>query len=516
MTTVDAGVDQAVADLVAEARPRRRGAWSRRCPCCLSFASLSPLPPPSLAFQCPACERVFRAPRREDDLPAWETAPEIWDAYSRPGRLLEEWGRSTDREDGAPPPAGDEQEHMAPRVRAAAVRGHQDELLDRQVRAYVDQTEGLRDAADTLKRLALRLGEATVEETPRARRRAPSSETPETYHRRPRLQDPSVGEPAAAADPAPAEQLGDELLEVVDVDAHRFTTGRHGKVLRVVDTADDAADPPTTPVWYARLFGACRLAMLWQLAGLYILATNALKKRGVEVDETLDMIHPRTRRSTPYACLRHALAAVYGLDEPAEASPLPRNAEAKFKLPSGVVFGRIACKPTRNYPAAAREPRSDTYDVDDALAAARVGARTYCDGGRIRREPGRPLLDWERALVRLVDAGEERRCAHQSKRTKKVDSLAVERLTLEEALPKLRGYDGAPRTLKQAKIALQAVRQAIRLALEDRDLIPSAGVPAPEEASLPAPADAVAAPRSKRRRARPPQAGAFAGVGVAA
>jgi hypothetical protein len=501
--------------------PRARGRWSRRCPCCLGTAfrwaaapelalrhrpteaALAETPQGTLA--CAACGAVLGSPARHEDRPAWETAPELvaaWDRYSRRGRLLEEWGRSTDREDRRDhhPPPLDEPEHLAPRVRAPAIRGRQDAQLDAAVRAYVDQTEGLRDAAATLKCLAQELVQAQIEEPRRRPKR--SRETDGT---------PRPIPPAARSLPDPGP---DRVDEVVDVDAERFTAQRHDKVLRFEVAVDDAEASPVL-AWRAPLFAAVRHALLSQLAALYLLVTNALKARGVEVSGSLDPIHPRTRRSTPFAGLRHALAAAYGLDEPPEASPLPRNAIALHKLPSGVVLGQIACRPSRTYAATAREPSAGGIDVLDAIAAARVGARTYCaPGGRIRREPGRPLHHWERELLRLVDAGEERPHARQNRRTRRIDQLAVERLTPEEALAKIRDMDGAPRTAREAKLAIAAARKAIRLVLQERALIPVAGGAGVDvdEASSPAPP---VAPPSKRRPVRTRQS-AFAGVGATA
>lgn len=438
-TTISTARGQSLDEIgeVIGATRARRGAWSRRCPHCRSSALVGS---PKGCLECTACKVVVQPPDPREQLPThatgvahprWQDDHRLvdgtWDAYSREGELLGEWGRSTDRQDGLPP-AEDEAEHAAPRVRAEAVRGRRDDALDAEIRAYVNETAGLRDALDAVKKLAARLSRI-------------------------------IAHPTYAAT--------EVRVKIGGVDVRLDELG--------LAPTEERRRP--IPRWHVLLAEHGRRVTLGLYGAVALLIVNALRRRGVAVDGSLDPVSPQIRRDTPYSSYGHAMAAAFGVNDGGHMSLIPRNAMATHKLPQGLVLGQIACKPSRSYRATAKELSSDHLDVIGAIASARVGARSYAEDGEIRYEPGRPLLPWELELVRLVDAGEEIPAAHRSKRTKQVDRLAVTRLTAEEALPKLRGFEGAalPRTVRELKIAARAARRAIRLELEDRALIPSAG-----------------------------------------
>lgn len=526
---------------IVEARPRHHGKWSRRCPHCLSTALASVA---KGCLECVACKAVLLPPNPRAPAPShatgachpcWEDDHRLqdgtWDAYSRRGSLVDAWGSSTCREDGNAPPE-DDTEEMPPRVRAEAVRGEADDVLDAEIRAYVGETEALGDAVKALRRFAL-----TMLPPRKKPRRAPRD--PEPVRRLP-VSTPSQMTSLVNATTAVLVEEGfldpgvvDEMKASVQVfDLARIEVFLDGELLADTTTALELAPvdeqahlfksleelgagdwvgmPPravvevlhTVPRWHAALGDAVRTAMLSQLAVLAIVLTNALKRRGVPVDGTLDFVSPKTKRTTPFANYGHAIAAAFGVDEPGGGSPIPRNAIATHKLPQGLVFGQIACRPSRSYPASAKELSLDDKDVWTAIAAARVGARTYMvpeheDPGThergIRRDVGRPLLVWEVEALRLLDAGEERPAAHRTKRTKRIDALAVERLTYEEALRKLKGHEGAPKTVHELKLGTKAARKAVRLVLEDLGLIPCAGGRVADVAEL---ADHGAAPKA--------------------
>lgn len=478
---------ESLEELAPDARPRRHGRWSRRCPRCLSTA-LTNAPKGTLA--CAACEAVFPPPGRADELATWETDPrlaEAWDGYSARGGLVATWGRSTDRADGGPPPEGDVAEEMPPRVRANAVFGEADELLDEERRQYLELTSGLVEAIDQVKPLAIQLARAATrrpaKKAPRPRP-APSSER---FRPRRTAEEYSL---TWRGIPAPDAEL------VVDEMRHHF---------RDVPTRAPpapAADPyePGEDWYHPRLVAAAAPALLGCVQALALLAVNALRARGVEYEGSTEQVRARTQRSEPFGGYRHALAAAYGLTDPGECSALPHGAIATHALPQGMVLGKIACHPSRSYSARAREPDTGADDVWAAIRDARVGTRTYSEGGKVRHAPGRPLTELELELVRLVDAGQLHPCALVSGqgRRSRVTRLAIEPLHPREALAALRvaGFEGVP-TEHEAKLLLVRARHAIKRVLEDRGLIPGFA----EVHKLPdAPPAATAGDRRRRKK----------------
>jgi hypothetical protein len=439
-----------------DAPPRRHGSWSRRCPLCLSTALLVAR---TGVLECAACAAVLPPPSRDLDLPLWELDLRVqpWDAYSRPGRLLEEWGRSTDRESAGFTGPDATTEAPAPRVRAEAVLGLQDAQLDADIRHHTEQTQALVVALDTMRRYMGRLhGDAP------AKRGRTSSKKPG----RARL------------------DLGELLLE--------HTSEVVGEPAPSSEVS--AAAPPS---WFGPLCAAIHAALQGELRAMAIIAVNALRRRGVEYDGSLDQIHPRLQRAEPYAGLRHAIRGAFGTNDTSSGSSIPFSAMGTHKLPQGVQFGRMAVKPSKVRAAAPREPSTNAGDVWDAIRAARVGARTRWEGGQLVREPGRPLTEAEIELVRLVDGGlvslaiTERRGG-----ITRVVSDAVEQLHPRDAVVRLQGLEGAPRTEHEARIMLKAARRAIAHVLEDRELIP-----------------ALARDKGAPSRSRAPSSDPFAGVG---
>ena len=466
--------DGAPADDAPPVARHRRG-WTPRCDTCRSTSVRWE----RAALVCNTCRVTLAPPSREAELATSDLAtraadprrPEVWDEYSRPhpcGGLLAVWGRSTDRADGEPPRDldGDGHEEMPPGVRAAAIRGEADEQLDAAIAGYVALTAGLVDAIDRVKPIALQLAQVGTWKAPKKRPR-PRPAPPARL----RATSRGLGLPRSEVlvDVAVDEDL------VVDADRCHFLDA--GELSRSSSAPPPAAAyEPGEDWYYPRVVAATSVALLGCVRALALLAVNALRARGVEYLGSTEQVRARLQRPQPFSGYRHALAAAFGMVDHGESSPIPHGAVALHALPQGMVFGKIACRPSRSYSAHAREPDTGAADVAAAILAARVGARTYSDGGRVRHEPGRPLTDLELELVRLVDAGlvrDRAQTAGKGRRTK-VSVLAIEPLHPREALAWLRaaGRPGVPRTEREARILLANARRAIRRVLEARGLIP--------------------------------------------
>jgi hypothetical protein len=228
--------------LLAPAPPLpHRGRWSGRCPFCLRGFLVSAA---RFAYTCEACQVVIPAPAREQELATSELATRdqergrapIYEDYSghraRDGgmhkcsdgtvvdclhhldgsapSLAAEWGVSTEREDwdagrpGAWRPESGVPEPMPPAVRAVAVLGRQDALLDEAIAAYTAITAGLVDVLKAIvplgKALYLQVFGPYGADKPPKTRRAP---------RKPRAKAPAKaarGPPPSEAYPAAAER----------------------------------------------------------------------------------------------------------------------------------------------------------------------------------------------------------------------------------------------------------------------------------------------------------------------
>jgi hypothetical protein len=379
------------------------------------------LPPPADRNLEPRLPTEQSSPRWDGD----ERLLDEWDRYSRPGLLLDEWGSSTRREDGAPPRDLDGgEEERPPRVREQARRGRQDDLLDALVRSYVGQTQALRDAIDEVKR--------AVQRSSRAKATAPN--------------------PPARALPTCAEVLLGHLDELV---------GEAARPAR--------ARPAGAPGWFAALSAACCGALRSQVNALVILAVNALRRRGVEYLDSLDLVAPRIEREEPFANAKHALAvALSGGGTIGGSAPKLGGAQANHKTPSGMVFGRIAIAPSHS--SSGRAPGEDgviqALDARSAVAATRVG-RVFetRDNQRVEVDPGRPLDQVEFDLLELVDHGQERPRARRNGRGRVIQE-AIEPVAVRDAAAR------AKLTEKQARQALARSRRGLEEALRERGLIP--------------------------------------------
>lgn len=252
--------------------------------------------------------------------------------------------------------------------------------------------------------------------------------------------------------------------------------------------------PSTAP---ATTVTAMRETWIAVLCWVAIELDNARLRRGGRGDEITKV---RGHRAEPFGGYRHALSAAFGTTDERHASSLPGGAIATHRLPRGVQFGRIAVRPTRAS-AGSRSPALESFDAQDAIDAARIGVRTRCEHGRILREPGRPLTPAERELVRLVDAGEAFASAKASTKNgvQAISRDAVEYVHPREAVRRVQGLEGAPRTEREARLVLKAARHAIALQLEDRGLIPPRSGPR----------------RAPTSRTSSPRVDPFAGIGGA-
>lgn len=197
---------------------------------------------------------------------------------------------------------------------------------------------------------------------------------------------------------------------------------------------------------------------------------NIARARSGEADL---IVRAHRKRDTAFAGYRHAAAEAL--------SPAPMlglgaglrlgGARATHGLRGGLQFGRIACSPDTNRSGAAcgEDELLDRIDLERAVAAA-------------------ALSDTDRRLLELTDVGIVRSRARRSKRG---ITLALEPLSVPDALERLRGLPDAPRTPHEARKRIQRARDAMRNALREKGLIP------PQErraAAVPAPAASVRPP----------------------
>jgi hypothetical protein len=204
------------------------------------------------------------------------------------------------------------------------------------------------------------------------------------------------------------------------------------------------------------------------------------------------IVRSRRRRETAFAGYRHAAAEmntprpVLGLGGGMRVD----EARPKYRLRGGMQLGRIACSPDANRTGAARGEDALVDRIDLAYAVGAAGV-SYVD----------------QRLLELVDQGTVR---SRARRTKHGLALAVEPLSVQDALARLReeyaaqvfkrdklGVDPGPldlsdlpRSQREAKQRIQRARDRVRDALRERGLIPPR-----ERRAVAAPAPAPAAPR---------------------
>ncbi len=324
---------------------RPRGRWSGTCPLCPGKLAEGP----KRSLVCLACQATIAPPHRPP-VPAWEQDPRLdaedggWERYSRPGGLVAEWGRSTRREDWSTPRDG----AMAkgdPSIQEPHARGHQDDLLDATVGAYVASTERL---TDTLRQLVKRAGTA-----PKA----------------PQLPSKRKGKRSA----------GDDVAELLF--AH-------------LDEVDHAPADPLRQ----RLAGLPPALHTGLFSGAVELAADILLRRGVDLWAALGLgngpLEPlafRLPRAERFAGTHHAVAVA--LSEPELAPrPSPPAAPGKHPIPQGLQFGMIALNPSRS--GSSNAPgESAVVDMLDAQRA--LSSLTKDDLGELvtclNTPPGVPL-----------------------------------------------------------------------------------------------------------------------------
>jgi hypothetical protein len=178
---------------------------------------------------------------------------------------------------------------------------------------------------------------------------------------------------------------------------------------------------------------------------------NIARARSGEADL---IVRAHRRRDTAFGGYRHAAAEAL--------SPAPMlglgaglrlgGATATHGLRGGMQFGRIVCSPDRNGPGGAQgeDELLDRIDLDAAVRAA-------------------GLSETDRRLLELTDVGIVR---SRARRTKRGIALAVEPLSVPDALERLRGLPDAPRTAHEARKRILRARARMRDALRERGLIP--------------------------------------------
>ena len=224
------------------------------------------------------------------------------------------------------------------------------------------------------------------------------------------------------------------------------------------------------------------------LGGVTIGLIESMRERGCNPEEVVDAIRmrggdpsllervhidggplrARIERPTPFASLRHALAAARGVDADSllGAAPLGHGGvKTTGRIPRGVVFSQMALDPTRSGTHQAR---------GEGVLVARADARAAIDAARIN---GRPLLPIELELLVLVEVGLERAAAVRTKAGEVI--LAVEPLKLITAIHHLRSRYPDPRTGEprlptehEASRMLARARMAVLEQLLARELVP--------------------------------------------
>jgi hypothetical protein len=180
---------------------------------------------------------------------------------------------------------------------------------------------------------------------------------------------------------------------------------------------------------------------------------NIARTRSGEADLIVQASRART---TAYAGYRHAAAAalcpkpILGL-----GTGMPSGGtQPTHGTPGGMQFKLMAVAPSHVSSGAARseDVLIDRIDLDAALKASGVS-------------------ETDRQLLELVDVGVQRSRARRSRRG---IALAVEPLSVADALERLDGAPGLPRTTREGKIRVQRARDALRGALRSAGLIPPA------------------------------------------
>lgn len=236
------------------------------------------------------------------------------------------------------------------------------------------------------------------------------------------------------------------FAEITRLDTYRVRVlGAAGKATRCRVTL-------TILGWFA--------SMLWNIA----------RMRSSEADL---IVRAHRRRDTAFSGYRHAAATALA---PTPALGLGGGlrlggAQAKHGLRGGMQFGRIVCSPDHASTGAARG-EDELIDRIDLEAASRAAG----------------LSETDRRLLELTDVGVLR---SRARRTKRGIALALEPLSVPDALERLRGLPDAPRTQREARKRIQRARDAMRDALRDRGMIP----PRERRAAPSEPAAAVVAAR---------------------
>jgi hypothetical protein len=258
-----------------------------------------------------------------------------------------------------------------------------------------------------------------------------------------------------------------------------------GRLDRWIERADDAlnadhawtlAEISRLDAYRVRVLGAAGKATRCRVT-LTILAQfsrwiwNIARMRSGQADM---LVRAHRGRETAFSGYRHAAAEAL--------SPRPLlglgaglrlgGAQAKHGLRGGMQFGRIVCSPDVNRSRAARgeDELVDRIDLACAVGAARL---SYTD----------------QRLLELVDQGAVR---SRARRTKRGITLAVEPLSVQDALSRLReerdkhawqrdklGIDDGlpdlsdlPGTPREARKRIQRARDRVRDALRERGMIP--------------------------------------------
>lgn len=212
-----------------------------------------------------------------------------------------------------------------------------------------------------------------------------------------------------------------------DLDAER--SDNEGRCDEMKAALDDFAKairrspplPKAGPRWYRFLAARVWTLLREVLGDLVAVLVNAVLRRGSTYSDFGEIVRFRQVRATPYGSYRGAIAPALGVVNPEAtsrggSSPLAAIASVPYKhrLPSGVVFGRIAVHPTPPSPAFARSDRPTGHlDATACAETARVGGqwipvRLKADG-TVERPAictgGRPLTPLERYLLELCDVG---------------------------------------------------------------------------------------------------------------
>jgi hypothetical protein len=338
--------------------------WTRRCPACHEIDTL--VLSQTSVLQCSACHLTLVPPSDRSEEPRWPSVDVHpyyhprwdsdarllgeWDAYSGPGPrggLVAEWGTSTRREDGGPPPMRGEEN--PPHVLEAARRGRRDDLLDLGVRDKLSGIDALRGAIEAV-------------------RKDVRTEAPWTKCK-------------------VARKFADACV-LFCTNALRLRGIEYPPQKRGRGAGDEDED---------------------FVGGLDPVHPHIERPQAAHhvrrLDGSLDLLE---HRPVAFTGLRNAVAALDYTTSIGRLNPRLGGVRTKGRIPRGMVLGQISVAPT--FSGSGRAPGEeqliDQIDAWSVVAKVRLGVRIEIrDGAPVQVSAGNQLTPYDLELLRLVECG---------------------------------------------------------------------------------------------------------------